>query len=182
MAKQRYYLDTRVLTAFFFAAMPFVAFGSFVVVNRRGPSCASRSGASLEQRAVQTKLALEQYLAEQVVHLRLAGARSRGAEGPRRARRAPSPTADGRAAGAGLGGRQGRRSSSPRSSSTPLAARLRAARARSARRSGSSRSSTPRAASVAASARGGRLFHGESAWFKDLAAQEGEPEVHVGEL
>ena len=33
MAKHKYYLDTRVLTAFFFAAMPFVAFGSFIVVN-----------------------------------------------------------------------------------------------------------------------------------------------------
>ena len=34
MAKQRYYLDSRVLTAFFFAAMPFVAFGSFILVSR----------------------------------------------------------------------------------------------------------------------------------------------------
>ena len=34
MAKQRYYLDSRVLTAFFLAAMPFVAVGSFFVVNQ----------------------------------------------------------------------------------------------------------------------------------------------------
>jgi hypothetical protein len=66
MAKQRYYLDTRVLTAFFFAAMPFVAFGSFIVVNQARNQLRDAAGVSLEQRAVQTKLALEQYLGEQV--------------------------------------------------------------------------------------------------------------------
>ena len=71
MAKQRYYLDTRVLTAFFFAAMPFVAFGSFIVVNQAKNQLRESVGTSLEQRAVQTKLALEQYVAEQVVQLRL---------------------------------------------------------------------------------------------------------------
>jgi hypothetical protein len=35
---------------------------------------------------------------------------------------------------------------------------------------------------VAASGRGGRLFYGESGWFKDLTAQEGAAEVHVGEI
>ena len=34
---------------------------------------------------------------------------------------------------------------------------------------------------VAASSRGGRLWNGEAAWFKAVAAQEGEPEAHVGE-
>jgi len=71
MAKQRYYLDTRVLTAFFFAAMPFVAFGSFVVVNMAKTQLRESVGLSLEQRAVETKLALEQYVADQLVHLRL---------------------------------------------------------------------------------------------------------------
>ena len=71
MAKQRYYLDTRVLTAFFFAAMPFVAFGSFIVVNQARNQLRESVGTSLEQRAVQTKLALEQYVGEQVVHLRV---------------------------------------------------------------------------------------------------------------
>ena len=64
MAKQRYYLDTKVLTAFFFAAMPFVAFGSFIVVNQARTHLRESVGASLEQRAVQTKLALEQHLEE----------------------------------------------------------------------------------------------------------------------
>ena len=71
MAKQRYYLDSRVFTAFFIAAMPFVAFGSFVVVNVARNQLRESVGANLEQRAVQTKLGLEQYLAGEVVHLRL---------------------------------------------------------------------------------------------------------------
>jgi hypothetical protein len=71
MAQQRYHLDARVLTAFFVAAMPFVAFGSFIVVNQARNLLRESAGASLEQRAVQTKLALEQYVADQVVHLRL---------------------------------------------------------------------------------------------------------------
>src|SRR5512143_2274967 len=71
MAKQRYYLDTRVLTAFFFAAMPFVAFGSFIVVNQARNQLRESVGASLEQRAAQTKLALEQYVGEQVAQLRI---------------------------------------------------------------------------------------------------------------
>jgi hypothetical protein len=71
MAKQRYTLDTRVLTAFFFAAMPFVAFGSFIVVNQAKNQLRESVGVSLEQRAVQTKLALEQYVGEQVVQLRV---------------------------------------------------------------------------------------------------------------
>ena len=56
MAKRHYYLDSRVLTAFFFAAMPFVAFGSFVVVNMAQSQLRESVGVGLEQRAVQTQL------------------------------------------------------------------------------------------------------------------------------
>ena len=62
MAKQKYYLDTRVLTAFFFAAMPFVAFGSFIVVNMAKNQLRDSVGVGLEQRAVQTKLAIERHI------------------------------------------------------------------------------------------------------------------------
>jgi hypothetical protein len=71
MAKQRHQLDAKVLTAFFVAAMPFVAFGSFIVVNQARTLLRESVGGGLEQRAVQTTLALEQYIADQVVHLRL---------------------------------------------------------------------------------------------------------------
>ena len=62
----------------------------------------------------------------------------------------------------------------------PLAARTRPLR-RSGPPSARSRSSTPRGRLVAASARGGRLWNGEAPWFKAVAAQQGEPEAHVGE-
>ena len=71
MAEQRHQLDPKVLTAFFLAAMPFVAFGSFIVINQARNLLRESAGSSLEQRAVQTKLALEQYLGDQVVHLRV---------------------------------------------------------------------------------------------------------------
>jgi hypothetical protein len=71
MAKRRYELDTRVLTVFFFVAMPFVAFGSFVVVNMARGSLQASLGASLEQRAVETKLHLERYVGDQFVHLQM---------------------------------------------------------------------------------------------------------------
>ena len=64
MAQQRYHLNAKVLTAFFLAAMPFVAFGSFIVVNQARNLLRESAGSSLEQRAVQTKLALEQYVAD----------------------------------------------------------------------------------------------------------------------
>jgi hypothetical protein len=83
MAKHKYYLDTRVLTAFFFAAMPFVAFGSFIVVNMAKNQLRDSVGVGLEQRAVQTKLALERHIGEQVLELRLRRSRRPWA-GPRR--------------------------------------------------------------------------------------------------
>ena len=180
MAKQRYYLDTRVLTAFFFAAMPFVAFGSFIVVNQAKNQLRESVGASLEQRAVQTKLALEQYVGEQVVQLRVL-ALDPDVQQALAAPARPVPEADAAPDRAGLGLRQGREAQrlAPRVAARGAA---QAARRSSAPRSSRSRSSTRTGRVVAASSRGGRLFYGESAWFKDLAAQEGEPEVHVGEL
>ncbi len=71
MGKRHYYLDTRVLAVFFFVSMPFVAFGSFVVVRMARGLLQDSVGASLEQRALHTKLQLERYVADQVVHLRL---------------------------------------------------------------------------------------------------------------
>ena len=52
MAKQRHQLDAKVLTAFFLAAMPFVAFGSFIVVNQARTLLRESVGGGLEQRAV----------------------------------------------------------------------------------------------------------------------------------
>ncbi len=70
MAKRRYELDTRILTIFFFVAMPFVAFGSFLIVSMARASLMESLGSSFEQRAFETKVLLERYLADQADHLR----------------------------------------------------------------------------------------------------------------
>jgi hypothetical protein len=179
MAKQRYYLDTRVLTAFFFAAMPFVAFGSFIVVNQAKNHLRESVGISLEQRAVQTKLALEQYVAEQVVQLRLLAL---DAEVQKVLAAPPGRVPESDVRGleqAWASGKDAKLNASLLE--TPLALRLKPlAVVRPAFKQVQVVDTTGRV--LAASARSGRLFYGESAWFKHLSSQEGEPEVHVGEL
>ena len=71
MGRRRYELDTRVLTVFFLVAMPFGAFGSFVVVSVARGALRDAVGESLEQRAAQTRLLIERYVGDQIVHLRL---------------------------------------------------------------------------------------------------------------
>jgi hypothetical protein len=179
MAKQRYYLDTRVLTVFFFAAMPFVAFGSFIVVNQAKNQLRESVGTSLEQRAVQSKLALEQYVAEQVAQLRLLAmdpAVQQALAAPSRA----VPEAEARQLEqAWASGKDPKLYASMLE--TPVALHL-----------------TPLGVVhpafkqlqvidasgrvLAAAARSGRLFYGETAWFKELSSRQDELELHVGEL
>ncbi len=71
MAKARYELDTRILTVVFLTAIPFMAFGAYVIVHMAKGQLRESVGLGLEQRAVETKLALERYLGEQIVDLRL---------------------------------------------------------------------------------------------------------------
>ena len=178
MAEQRHQLDAKVLTAFFVAAMPFVAFGSFIVVNQARTLLRESVGSSLEQRAVQTKLALEQYVADQVVHLRLVAM----APEVQRALARPSPPASDAqrrtAEQAWASGKDPRLTASM--VDNPLAARARPLTlVRPAFRQIQVVDAGGRL--VAASSRGGRLWNGETAWFKAVAAQEGEPEAHIGE-
>jgi hypothetical protein len=179
MAKQRYYLDTRVLTAFFFAAMPFVAFGSFIVVNQARNQLRESVGVSLEQRAVQTKLALEQYVGEQVVQLRVL-ALDPDVQRALATSARPVPEADARQIEqAWASGKDTKLNASLLES--PLAARLKPlGLVRPAVKQIQVVDTSGRV--VAASNRGGRLFYSESEWFKDLSSQEGEPEVHLGQL
>ena len=178
MAKQRYYLDTRVLTAFFFAAMPFVAFGSFIVVNqarnhaarvgRHEPRAAGRADEA-RPRAVPGRAGRAPARAR---------ARRRGAEGPGRTRRTV-PEADVRQMEqAWASGKDAKLNASILE--TPLAARLKPlALVRPVVKQVQVLDSAGRV--LAASGRGGRLFYGETEWFKDLATQLGDPEVYVGE-
>jgi hypothetical protein len=136
-------------------------------------------GVSLEQRAVQTKLALEQYVADQVVHLRLLAlepsvvqalaspVKPAPPDEVRRIEQAWAGSQDPKLAAAVLG--------------SPVAARLKTmAQIRPAMKAIQVVDAQGRV--IAASARGGRLFQGESAWFKEIAAQEGEPQACVGDI
>jgi Cache domain len=178
MAEQRHTLDAKVLMAFFLAAMPFVAFGSFIVVNQARNLLRESVGTSLEQRAVETKLALESYVADQLVHLRLlaadpdvVSALAKPALALRDADARPLEQAwasgkDAKLNTALLG--------------SPLAARTRPLTlVRPAFRQIQLVDANGRL--LAASARGGRLLNDDSAWFRALAGQEGAAEVYVGE-
>ena len=178
MAEQRHQLDAKVLAAFFLAAMPFVAFGSFIVVNQARTLLRESVGSSLEQRAVQTKLALEQYVPDQVVHLRLV------AMDPDLQRALARPAAPQSEAERRTAEQSWASGKDPRLTASivdnPLAARARPLTlVRPAFRQIQVVDASGRL--VAASARGGRLWNGEAPWFKAVAAQEGEPEAHVGE-
>jgi Cache domain len=179
MAKRRYYLDTRVVTAFFFAAMPFVAFGSFVVVSMAKTRLQDSVGVSLEQRAVQTKLALEQYVGEQVAQLRLLAldpAIMKALEAPPRA---VDDAQMREIEQAWAGGKDARLAAEILES--PIATRLRAlSTVRPAIKQVELIDTQGRV--LAASTRGGRLFQAERAWFKDMAGQQGEAVLHVGDM
>jgi hypothetical protein len=179
MAKQRYYLDSRVLTAFFFAAMPFVAVGSFIIVNQAKTHLRESVGESLEQRAVQTKLALEQYVGEQVVQLRLLAMDPEVLRALTEAPRAVPEAEQRQLEETWAGGKDAKLNASVLD--TPVAVRLRPITlVRPSFKQIQIVDTTGRV--VAASTRSGRLFYGESGWFKDLSSQEGEPELHVGDL
>ena len=179
MAKRKYYLDTRVLTAFFFAAMPFVAFGSFIVVNFAKNQLEQSVGAGLEQRAVQTKLALERHIGEQVLDLRILALE-------------PQVQAALEGAGSAFSAERTReREEAWRSDSdprlreeileSPLSSRLRAV---SSLRPGlrAIQIVNRHGRVLAASGPGGRLDHSEVAWFKELASQEGEAQAWIGDV
>jgi hypothetical protein len=166
MARHRHYLDTRVLLAFLLASMPFVAFGAFVIVNMARGQLREAVGQSLEQRAIQTKLALEEHVAEHLVHLRLL------ALDPdvRRSLSAPARPASG-----------GEASLTPAILGSALSDRLRnVVRVRPMMKVLQVVDVTGRV--VAASGRGGRLDYSESTWFKELLAQEGEAAAWVGDV
>jgi hypothetical protein len=74
MTKRRYELDTRILTIFFFVAIPFVVLGSFLVVSMARGRLEAAMGQSLEQRAMETKVWIERYMGDQVVDLSLLAA------------------------------------------------------------------------------------------------------------
>jgi len=178
MSKRHYYLDTRVMALFFFVAMPFVALGSFIVVNMAKGALNDSIGQNLEQRALQTKLLLERYVGDQVVYLRVLavepqlldvlhrGKQVRSSDETQRLERAWATGAESAAVSSLL--------------DTPLADRLRALVAiRPALKvlqvvDGQGRL-------VASSRRVGRLAYGDASWFRALNT-EGAAGFFVGDI
>jgi hypothetical protein len=135
-------------------------------------------GASLEQRAVQTKLALERHLGEQVLNLRVLGLEPvvhEALEEP------VTPLTEEDARRLNEAWNAGDASLQEAVLENPLAARLRSV---SALRPGlRSLQLVDRSGRViAASGPGGRIAHSESAWFKELSSQEGEAQSWIGDV
>ena len=178
MAEQRHTLDTKVLSAFFLAAMPFVAVGSFVIVNQARNLLRESVGTSLEQRAVETKLALEGYVADQVVHLRLLAAEPDVASALAMPTRLEPESARAGLEQAWAAGKNA--ALEAEIVGGPLAARTRPLlELRPAFRRIQLVDASGRL--VASSTRGGRLFNAEASWFKALSAPEGAASEYVGE-
>ncbi len=71
MGRRRFDLDARVVIIFLAASIPFVAAASVVVISLIRSSLRGAIEVSLEQRALETKLLLERYMGEQIIHARL---------------------------------------------------------------------------------------------------------------
>ena len=176
MAKRRYELDSRVFTIFFLVAIPFVVFGSFLVISIVRGRLEAALGASFEQQAVGTKLQLERYVADQIVHLRILAnlpsvrAAVRGSGGaPADSSRLETAWASGEDA-SGLASLL----------QSPLASQFRdLVRLRPALRLIQVADAGGRL--VASSSRAGRLLNGEAPWFRTIAGQETE-EAFVGDI
>lgn len=175
MAKRRYELDSRVFTIFFLVAIPFVVFGSFLVISMVRGRLEAALGASFEQQAIGTKLQLERYVGEQIVHLRILASDPlvRGAiHGPTK--------------GAGELNRleaAWARGEDPKALApllqSPLAGHLRdLVRLRPALRLIQVADADGRL--VASSSRAGRLLNAEAPWFRGVAAQQ--TEAFVGDI
>jgi hypothetical protein len=178
MGKRHYELDTRVLTIFFFVAMPFVALGSFVVVGMARAALTTSLGAAFEQRAFESRFLLERYVGDQVDHLRSLAGESQVRDALPAARR-PAPPEELKAAEQAWA----QPGESPQSAAilgSPMAARLREITAvhpdfkllQVVDAGGRL---------VASSARAGRLLHQESPWFEGVI-QEGTRTAWVGDI
>ncbi|HYU42757.1 MAG TPA: cache domain-containing protein [Vicinamibacteria bacterium] len=168
MSKRHYEVDPRILTVFFFVAIPFLAFGALVVMNLARGHLQNVTGQNLEQRAGEARQLVERYVLGQFSHLHLitldpqlqaaVSAPPRGG-GPDELRRLDQAWATGDAAlVASVAG-------------SPLAARLREV--------GQTQPALrllqvvdARGRLLATTARGGRLWNGDTAWFRAFGDTE----------
>lgn len=180
MATKRHDLNTRVLAVFFLAAMPFVALGSFLVVSMARSQLLSSVGTSLDQRALQTKIGVERYLADQVVHLRLLATDPQIVQALSRQSPAPATGDLSKLEQAWATGQDSRLITSILEA--PVSARLRQiVGVRPALKT--LQLVGAQGLVVAAAARTGRLRHAEAAWWKALSSQrEDVSEAWVGDI
>jgi len=165
MGKPRHAFDTHVLVVFLFVAIPFLIFGSFVVITMARGQLQDAVGENLEQQAVQTKLQLERYLGDQIVHLRLL------ALSPQVRSMLAATSAHGGVAGDLTG---------PLAQS-PLADELRAVlQVRPVVKLLQVVDATGRV--VASTSRRGRLTHADTAWFGTVSAESPDPVPYVGDF
>jgi Cache domain len=178
MRQGKRYLDTRILTVFFLVAIPFVALGSFVVVDMARDSLETALGQSFEQRATETKLLIERYVGAQTVHSRLLALDPE----VRHALAGPSPEVSA-AERQDLESRwiAGDAKLTASVVGSPLAARLKEIMALRPEvrlvqvidRSGRL---------VASTSRAGRAFYGDSPWFQAVQQDPLRVEPHIGSL
>ena len=164
MPKRHYEVDSRVLAVFFLVAVPFLAFGALVVMNLARGHLQNVTGQNLEQRASEARQLVERYVLGQFSHLHLitldpqlraAVAAPARDGGPDDLRRLDQAWAAGDAAlVASVAG-------------SPLAARLReVGQTQPALRL--LQAVDARGRLIATTARGGRLWSGDTAWFHAL--------------
>ena len=179
MGKRHYYLDTRVLAVFFFVSMPFVAFGSFVVVRVARGLLQDSVGGNLEQRALQTKLLLERFVGDQVVHLRLLALEDTVHQALQAPARPPSPEDVKRIEQAWAAGNDAK-SLEPMLGSS-LALRLReVTQVRPAVKLIQVVDNQGRL--LASSSRAGRVVHTDMPWFRSLSTEGSEMGPYIGDI
>src|SRR3954451_23243556 len=71
MGRRRFDFDGRVIIIFVLVAIPFVAIGAAVIVGLVRGALRDSVGQSLAQHALETRVLIERYIAQQTVHVRL---------------------------------------------------------------------------------------------------------------
>jgi hypothetical protein len=165
MGRRRFDLDARVVIIFLVVSIPFVAVGAIVVIGLIRSSLRNAIEVSLEQRTLETKLLLERYMADQVVHLRLLAVDPQVREAvapaaPKKRGNAPTTPA-------------------PAGHASPLGSRLREmVGVRPAVQLLQVIDSTGHV--VASSRAGSRLDHSDTEWFRALAS--GHSGAYIGDV
>ena len=164
MPKRRYEVDPRILTVFFFVAIPFLAFGALVVMNLARGHLQNVMAQYLEQRAQEARQLVERYVLGQFSHLHLVSLDPQVKQAVAAPPRDAAPEELRRLDQAWAAGDPALVASV---AGSPLAARLREV--------GQAQPALKllqvvdgRGRLLATTARGGRLWNGDTPWFRSL--------------